>query len=53
MAVELSDSSCKERELVCNKGDADRDKGGKACWNELVRTESGLELVAKIAMIPV
>ena len=52
MAVELSDSSSKEGELECNEGEGDPDKGGEMCWNEFIRTESGPELVAKIAMIP-
>ena len=53
IAVELSNSSYKEREPVCNEGEGDPDKGGGVHSNEAIRTELGLELVAKIAVIPV
>ena len=53
IAVELSNSSYKEREPVWNEGEGDPDKGGGVCSNEAIRTELGLELVAKIAVIPV
>ena len=51
IAVELNDSSCKEREPVCSEGEGDPDEGGEMCSNGFIHTESGPELVAKIAVI--
>ena len=54
-AVELSDSSQRERELVWNKGDGDRDRGGEVYSLKFIcAAESGpLELIGKIAVMSV